>query len=283
MISNGPVLAGPRMIQHIGSLLAILDLHQANEFDLCVSCDRLWPCQTVMAITGESSAGNSAPAPEPDKTPQKQARPVVPAPMPDQYSRPGPTPLTPLTPHPSGPLPTLAPQGPGTGAYPVSATAGNPTGWIPSSTASLSTGAHRIPPPPTTLPPSAPRPPATQPPTVQPSFGQAPFGQAPFGNEKLPPRPPVPAPAPVSSGDEIPTPQHREPAIPAARLAPPISGPMGIPPGRMPVHPAPVSYPAPEALQLRAQHPGVPRDGADNGGGDRWPGYGGILDGIDVI
>nr|MDT0664205.1 hypothetical protein [Micromonospora sp. DSM 115978] len=52
MISNGPVLAGPRMVMHIRSLLSLIDLHRPNEFDLCLSCDRLWPCASISAITG---------------------------------------------------------------------------------------------------------------------------------------------------------------------------------------------------------------------------------------
>jgi hypothetical protein len=59
MISSGPVLAGPRIIEHIGALLTLLDLHRPNDFDICASCDRLWPCPTVILIVGlpEQDAG----------------------------------------------------------------------------------------------------------------------------------------------------------------------------------------------------------------------------------
>ncbi|WP_157845338.1 MULTISPECIES: hypothetical protein [Pseudofrankia] len=52
MIRSGPVLAGPRTIEHIRSLLALIDLHRPNEFDVCLGCDRLWPCASVLAVTG---------------------------------------------------------------------------------------------------------------------------------------------------------------------------------------------------------------------------------------
>ncbi|WP_026311484.1 hypothetical protein [Parafrankia elaeagni] len=70
MIANGPVLAGPRIVEHINSLVTLIDLHQPNEFDLCLSCDRLWPCATIVAITGELAATEDAVAPRalPDPT-----------------------------------------------------------------------------------------------------------------------------------------------------------------------------------------------------------------------
>ncbi len=54
VIARGPVLVGPKIIEHIHSLITLIDLHQPNEFDLCLSCDRLWPCASIMAITGIS-------------------------------------------------------------------------------------------------------------------------------------------------------------------------------------------------------------------------------------
>ncbi|EIV93735.1 hypothetical protein FraQA3DRAFT_3447, partial [Frankia sp. QA3] len=54
VIARGPVLVGPKIIEHIHSLLTLIDLHQPNEFDLCLSCDRLWPCASIIAITGVS-------------------------------------------------------------------------------------------------------------------------------------------------------------------------------------------------------------------------------------
>ncbi|WP_261558126.1 hypothetical protein [Frankia tisae] len=54
VIARGPVLVGPKIIEHIHSLITLIDLHQPNEFDLCLSCDRLWPCASIMAITGVS-------------------------------------------------------------------------------------------------------------------------------------------------------------------------------------------------------------------------------------
>ncbi|MCL9762402.1 hypothetical protein [Frankia sp. AiPa1] len=54
VIARGPVLVGPKIIEHINSLITLIDLHQPNEFDLCLSCDRLWPCSSIVAITGVS-------------------------------------------------------------------------------------------------------------------------------------------------------------------------------------------------------------------------------------
>ncbi|MCM3924494.1 hypothetical protein ND748_22865, partial [Frankia sp. AiPs1] len=54
VIARGPVLVGPKIIEHIYSLITLIDLHQPNEFDLCLSCDRLWPCASIIAITGIS-------------------------------------------------------------------------------------------------------------------------------------------------------------------------------------------------------------------------------------
>ncbi len=54
VIARGPVLVGPKIIEHIHSLITLIDLHQPNEFDLCLSCDRLWPCASIIAITGIS-------------------------------------------------------------------------------------------------------------------------------------------------------------------------------------------------------------------------------------
>ncbi|KJE23977.1 hypothetical protein FF36_01665 [Frankia torreyi] len=61
VIARGPVLVGPKIIEHIHSLITLIDLHQPNEFDLCLSCDRLWPCASIIAITGISQdAGDGA-------------------------------------------------------------------------------------------------------------------------------------------------------------------------------------------------------------------------------
>ncbi len=445
MISNGPVLAGPRMIEHIGALLNLLDLHQPNEFDLCMSCDRLWPCPTVMVVTGVPAADDTGPDTGPNgaggvSTPATVSATAEPSPAvgasaqvraqgppPGLETMPAPLPAPPVTapmelaardgypapsspaaypggphpggPHPSGPLPTaprparpVAPaamQGPGTGAYPVSATAGNPTGWIPSSTASLSTGAHRIPRPltgqaGTPTPQATGQFPAVQPPQGRPQPGVQPPQRPPAAQQPPAPpqsptaaQPPGPAPYPMPpSPRQRPTgpiqPLGREqqahqqpapwngsqpsgqplhgPAIPAARPAPVISGPMGIPPTRMPAQPFPAEpavstgngmarraapssidpavpssidraaadpqqhhprYPHPAAPRAdvpqpaNAQHPGTPPqhgtphdlqaqpghsprpgsapDGTKNRDGGRWPGYGNILDGIDVI
>ncbi len=387
MISNGPVLAGPRMIRHIESLLTLLDLHQPNEFDLCMSCDRLWPCPTIMIVTGAPATDGDAPVAESDGA-SSQSVPVLPS------SPPVPAPHA----HPSGPLPTTsrpgghsssptAAQGPSTGAYPVSATAGNPTGWIPSSAASLSTGAHRIPAPPapqagTPAPPAAERFPAAQPPPQPPLPPQSPAAQPPPqpplppqspavpwpptaaqppspGSRPMPPAPrqhptgpiqplgheqrtPPRQPAPWNGGEPSGQPHHGA-AIPTARPAPLISGPIGIPPSRTPAQPVPADpgipagngmprrstlpatdrsapgpqphhprYPHPAAPRAEVTHPGTPQQpgtqppqpgstrqpqarpsqaphpepppsGADNRDGNRWPEYGSILDGIDVI
>ncbi len=120
MISNGPVLAGPKMMAHIGSLLTLLDLHQANEFDLCVSCDRLWPCPTVVAVTGMSpQPDDDEQAPDPVVRRQRaqaaldalEARPVE-AGTPASTTMPG----MPVMPGAT----TAPPIAPGTGATPPS-------------------------------------------------------------------------------------------------------------------------------------------------------------------
>ncbi|ORT56155.1 hypothetical protein KBI5_01385, partial [Frankia sp. KB5] len=73
VIARGPVLVGPKIVEHIHSLITLIDLHQPNEFDLCLSCDRLWPCASIIAITGMS------PGAAPDSRAVDEARMFPPA------------------------------------------------------------------------------------------------------------------------------------------------------------------------------------------------------------
>jgi len=77
MIRSGPVLAGPRTIEHIRSLLALIDLHRPNEFDVCLGCDRLWPCASVLAVSGR-----------PPELPAADQDVAVPRPLPGATRRP---------------------------------------------------------------------------------------------------------------------------------------------------------------------------------------------------
>ncbi|ONH56939.1 hypothetical protein CcI49_26190 [Frankia sp. CcI49] len=133
MIANGPVLAGPRIVEHINSLIALIGLHQPNEFDLCLGCDRLWPCATVVAITGELETTEDEvpprplPVPTASRTGPGEVRGTAPAgrpaggqpQAPDRMPTPPPPVDTGAIPHfDTGSMPR-----PGTGAMPAPAPA----------------------------------------------------------------------------------------------------------------------------------------------------------------
>ncbi|WP_115538017.1 hypothetical protein [Frankia canadensis] len=113
VIARGPVLVGPKIIEHIYSLITLIDLHQPNEFDLCLSCDRLWPCASIVAITGISpDAPDSDEDVEGDGRPLPGAEQDLPAsrlaPMPPPKAR-----ILPLPVAESAPSPLAASDGAG--------------------------------------------------------------------------------------------------------------------------------------------------------------------------
>ncbi|MBL7621848.1 hypothetical protein I7331_21800, partial [Frankia sp. AgB1.8] len=178
MIRSGPVLAGPRTIEHIRSLLALIDLHQPNEFDVCLGCDRLWPCASVVAVTGlppELPGIDDEVAP-PRPLPGATRRAITNA-MSGAHAIPGasPHPRTgaqpiPAAQPPRGQQPIMnsgRPGGPATGAHPVMAPDGRMMpGNLPEPPGPRPTVA---PPPPAGPPPSAAPPPSAHPPTGPPT------------------------------------------------------------------------------------------------------------------